>query len=201
VGGGAQDPDSSAGVLDHREYMQPRPGQGNRLEEVAGQQSPGLEAQEIGPRGGTPLGRRVDPGLVQDLPDGGSGDLYPEHQQLAMHPAVPPPGILADQPQYQGADRVHGARAAQVPGPGPLGVPARDQIAVPAQHGIWAHYQVQALEYVSRELVQQRRQQRPVGRSEPRPVRTELPLQDQELVTQRKDLRVLVPVAHRQQPQ
>jgi hypothetical protein len=23
-------------------------------------------------------------------------DLHPEHQQLAMHPAIPPPGILAD---------------------------------------------------------------------------------------------------------
>jgi hypothetical protein len=49
--------------------------------------------------------------------------------------------------------------------------------------------------------VQQRRQQRPVSRGEPHPVRTELPLQDRELVAQREDLRVFVPVAHRQQPQ
>jgi hypothetical protein len=41
---------------------------------------------------------------------------------------------------------------------------------------------VQALEYVPREPVQQCRQQRPVSRGEPRPVRAELPLQDQELV-------------------
>jgi hypothetical protein len=60
---------------------------------------------------------------------------------------------------------------------------------------------VQALEHVPREPVQQRRQQRPVTRGEPRPVRTELPLQDKELVAQREDLRVFVPVAHRQQPQ
>jgi hypothetical protein len=66
-------------LLDHREHVQPRAGQGDRLEEVTGQQGLGLGAQEIGPRGGTALGRRVDPGVVQDLPDGGSGDLYPEH--------------------------------------------------------------------------------------------------------------------------
>jgi hypothetical protein len=87
-------------VLDHREHVQPRPGQGDRLEEVTGQQGLGLGAQEIGPRGGTAFGRRVDPGLVQDLLDGGSGDLHPEHQQFAMHPAISPPGILADQPQH-----------------------------------------------------------------------------------------------------
>ena len=64
-------------MLDHRE--RPCAGQGDRLEEVTGQQDLGLGAQEIGPRGGTALGRRVDPGVVQGLPDGGSGDLYPEH--------------------------------------------------------------------------------------------------------------------------
>jgi len=80
-------------------------------------------------------------------------------------------------------------------------VPAREHVAVPAQHGIRAHYQVQALEHLPRELVQQCRQERPVSRGEPHPVRAELPLQDQELVAQREDLRVLVPAAHRQEPQ
>jgi hypothetical protein len=80
-------------------------------------------------------------------------------------------------------------------------VPARDQLAVPAQHGIRAHHKVQAPEHVPREPVQQRRQQRPVSRSKPHPVRAELPLQDQKLVAQREDLRFLVPAAHRQQPQ
>jgi hypothetical protein len=28
---------------------------------------------------------------IQDLPDGGSRDLHPEHQQLAVYPAIPPP--------------------------------------------------------------------------------------------------------------
>jgi hypothetical protein len=109
----AQDPYPAAGVLDYREHVQPCPGQGDRFEEVAGKQGLSLGAQEIGPRGGAALGCRVDPGLVQDLPDGGGGDLYPEHQQLAVYPAVPPPGILADQAQHQGADRAHGPRSSR----------------------------------------------------------------------------------------
>ena len=76
-------------------------------------------------------------------------------------------------------------------------MPACDHIAVPAEHGIGAHHQVQSLEHVSREPVQQRRQLRPITRGEPHPVRTELPLEDRELVAQHEDLRVFVPAAHR----
>ena len=80
-------------------------------------------------------------------------------------------------------------------------MPTHDHIAVPAEYGIRAHHQVQSLEHVPRDLVQQCRQQRPITRGEPDPVRTELPLQDRELMAQREDLRVFVPAAHRQQPQ
>jgi hypothetical protein len=76
-----------------------------------------------------------------------------------------------------------------------------DQIPVPAKHGIRAHDQVQLLKHVPREPVEQRCQQCTVSQGEPHPARAELPLQDQELVAQREDLRVLVPAAHRQQPQ
>jgi hypothetical protein len=88
---------------------------GDRLEEVTGQQGLGLGAPETGPRGGTALRSRTDPGVVQDLPDGGSGDLYPENQQLAVRPAIPTSGILADQSQHQDANRAHGARPTRVP--------------------------------------------------------------------------------------
>jgi hypothetical protein len=107
-----------------------------------------------------------------------------------MHPAIPPPWILADQPEHQDADRAHSARPARARGPGPLRAPTRERIAVPAEHGIRTHHQAQSLEHIPREPVQENRQQRPVSRGEPHPVRTELPLQDQELVAQRKDLRV-----------
>jgi hypothetical protein len=49
--------------------------------------------------------------------------------------------------------------------------------------------------------VQQRRQERPVARSESHPLLAGLPLQHHQLVAQGKDLRVLVAVAHRQQAQ
>jgi hypothetical protein len=52
----------------------------------------------------------------------------------------------------------------------------------------------------SRASAGERRQQRPVARGEPHPASTGLPLQDQELVVHREDLRVLVPAGHRQQP-
>jgi hypothetical protein len=44
---------------------------GDRLQEVARQQGVGLGVQEVRPGAGGPLGRRVDPGLLQDLPDSG----------------------------------------------------------------------------------------------------------------------------------
>jgi hypothetical protein len=64
--------------------------------EDAAEQLPavGKGRQEIGPRGGAALGSGVDPGLVQDLPDGGGGDLHSEDQQLAVYPAIPPRWIL-----------------------------------------------------------------------------------------------------------
>ena len=88
----------------------------------------------------------------------------------------------------------------RAPGPGPPSVLTRDHIAVPAEHGIRAHHQVQS-EHVPRDLVQQCRQQRLISLGEPDPVWTELPLQDRELVAQREDLRVFFPAAHRKQPQ
>ena len=157
--------------------MQPRPGQGKRLEEVAGQQGLGLGAQETGPvaelRSGTgsiPASCRISQTV--------EAATFTRAPAARHAPGDTPTGILADQPQCQDADRAHGARPARAPGPGPPGVPARHHIAVPAQHGIRAHHQVQALEHVPREPVQQRRQQRPVSRGEPDPVRAELPLQD-----------------------
>jgi len=38
VGGGAEDPDAAAGVLDHDQHVHPRAGECDGVEEVAGQQ-------------------------------------------------------------------------------------------------------------------------------------------------------------------
>jgi hypothetical protein len=67
--GRAQDPDLPAGVLDHREHVQPRSGQGDGLEEVACQQCVGLGVQEARPGARRPLRGWWDTRIVQDLPD------------------------------------------------------------------------------------------------------------------------------------
>ncbi len=72
---------------------------------------------------------------------------------------------------------------------------------MPAQQCLWPDQQPEPPEHVAWEPVQQGGQERPVARAEPRPGCAQLPLQDRYLVTQREDLHLLVPVAHRKQPQ
>jgi hypothetical protein len=62
-------------------------------------------------------------------------------------------------------------------------VVTRDQVAVPSQYRIGAHQQPQSTQCIARELVQQRRQERPIARPEPRPVAAQLPLQHRDLMT------------------
>ena len=81
------------------------------------------------------------------------------------------------------------------------GVASGEEIAVPAQNRVWAHQQPQLAQDGARKLVQQRRQERPVSRSEPHFPSAEVPLQHRDLVPQREDLDVLVSIAHRQQMQ
>jgi hypothetical protein len=85
VRGGAQDVDSPGGVLDDREYVQAGSGQGDGFDEVAGEEGVGWGAEEVGPGTGRALGRWVDPGLCEDLPDGGGGDLDPEDYAAAVN--------------------------------------------------------------------------------------------------------------------
>jgi hypothetical protein len=94
VRGGAQDPDPAAGVLDHREHVHSCPGQGGRLQEVAGQQGIGLGAQEVRPGGGGPFGCRIDSGFLQDLPYGGCGHLHAQDEQFAVQAPVAPARVF-----------------------------------------------------------------------------------------------------------
>jgi hypothetical protein len=57
-------------------------------------------------------------------------------------------------------------RPAGALGPGPSRVAAREQVAVPAQHSVRAHQQPQPTQHVSREPVQQRREETPDRSSE-----------------------------------
>jgi hypothetical protein len=49
--------------------------------------------------------------------------------------------------------------------------------------------------------MEQGRQERPISRVEPHLLGAQLPLQHRELVAQRQDLHILVPIAQRQQTQ
>jgi hypothetical protein len=151
---GAQDPGATAGVLDDGEHVQSRPGQGDRLEEVAGQQGVGLGAQEVRPGAGAPFGRWADPGLLQDLPYRGGGHLHAQDEQFAVEAAVAPAGILPRQAQDQNADGVHRPRPSRTFGPAGGGVPTRDEVAVPAQYRVRAHQQPHPAQHVQRQPVQ-----------------------------------------------
>jgi len=80
-------------------------------------------------------------------------------------------------------------------------VPTRQDVAVPAQHRVRPHKQPEPAEHVPWEPVQQGGQERSVGGKEPRPGLAQLPFQHCDLVAQRQDLDVLVPVGHRKKPQ
>ena len=92
--GCAQDPDPPGGVLDDRQDVQTGAAQGDSFEEVAGQQGFGLGAEEVSPGGGGAFGRRVDPGVVKDLPDGGGGRPDAEDEEFAVDAPVAPGRVL-----------------------------------------------------------------------------------------------------------
>jgi hypothetical protein len=108
VCGGAQDSDAPGGVLDDGEDVQVCPGQGAGLEEVAGEQGAGLAAQEVGPGGALAFRSRWDAVLLEDLPDGGRGDLDTQGGEFAVDASVPPGTVLPGEAQDQGADRADG---------------------------------------------------------------------------------------------
>jgi hypothetical protein len=95
--GNSEDADSPAGVLDHGQHVSLGTVEQVDGEKVACQDRLGLRAQELGPGWPGSLRRGVDSGLPQDLPDRRCRYLYSQAGQLAVDPAVPPFGVLADQ--------------------------------------------------------------------------------------------------------
>ncbi len=63
------------------------------MDEVDRDDAAGLGGQELLPRRARAAGRGIDPGIVQDLPDGGGRDLVAEPDELALHPPVPHVGF------------------------------------------------------------------------------------------------------------
>lgn len=124
---------------------------------------PGLRAQERRPAVRGPLGRWVDAGVLEDLPDGGCGDLDSQHEQFTVDAPVAPATVLPRRAQHQCADRPQRGRPAGTPGAGDASVMAGDEVAVPAQHGLRAHQQPNPAQHGAGESVQQRGEQRPVS--------------------------------------
>jgi hypothetical protein len=95
---------------------------------------------------------RVDTGVLEDLPDGGGGDLdtddgeppwilrYP--QALFSRPCA---GPVANPP--------NGSWPPDPDGSGDPGVPPGNQVAMPAQHGLWTHQQADAAQDLARQPV------------------------------------------------
>ena len=67
--GGAQDPDAPVAVLDHRKDVHLRAIEQVSGEEVQRQDPLRLRPQELRPARAVPAGRRIDPGVLEDLPD------------------------------------------------------------------------------------------------------------------------------------
>jgi hypothetical protein len=66
-------------------------------------------------------------------------------------------------------------------------VPAADQVAVPAQHGLGAYQQPDAAQHVAGQLVQQCGEERPVGTGEADLLTVQLPFEDRDLMPEGRD--------------
>lgn len=189
---------ATGGVLDYREDVQGRPGQRLGLEEIGGEDSLRLTAQERRPGGVVALGRGADAVLLEDVPHGGGGDRDATDDELAVDAPISLGGVFTGEPQHQSTDGTYGARSTGTFGAGGLGVAAAKQVAVPAQQCVGGDDQLESTKLSSGEAVQERGEQRAVRPGEARLI--DLPLQHSQLMAQRQDFSVLVAVAHRQEP-
>src|SRR4051812_28196267 len=72
--------------------------------EVDGEDAVGLRGQELLPGRFCAAGRWVDAGSLEDLPDGGRGDVVAESDEFALDPSVSPCRVLPRQLERQVTD-------------------------------------------------------------------------------------------------
>lgn len=154
---------------------------------------------EVGGGRAFPLRGGWDAVLTEDLPDRGGGDLDAQRRELTVDPAIPPRAVFVGQAQDQDqdADRADSGRAAASPRYASRGMAPLEQVPVPAMDGVRAYQQEKVAQLVHREVVEQAGEDSAVSGAECG--LADLTLQDQQLMPQRQDLDVFVPVAHRQQ--
>jgi hypothetical protein len=132
MGGHTQDVHAPGHDLHDEQHVQTLEEDRADMEEVAGQQSLCLRAQER-PPGSVSVWRGWSVPGAQDPPDGCFADLVSEPGQLAVHSAVPPGRVLPRHPrhpQHKVADLLAGLRSAWAVRVRPL---ACEQAAVPGQ--------------------------------------------------------------------
>jgi len=91
------DPDSSATELDEEKHVEPFESEGVDGEEVCGDDVSGLGPQERPPRRARSPGSGPETVVLQDPSNRARRQADAELDQLALDPAVAPPGVLAGQ--------------------------------------------------------------------------------------------------------
>src|ERR1035438_5219820 len=185
--GDAEDADAPGRVLYYGEDIGPGAVKQIGCEEVARQDRLGLGAQELRPGcRGSPR-RRVDSGVLQDLPCRRRRYLHSEAGQLAVNPAVAPFGVLAGQPEDQGPDVPASGRPAGLAAAGLRRPAAAEDVAVPAQDRVRGDQEPEPPAARFGYHSEQSREQSPVRPVQVRAARL-MSLQDRELVAQDQDL-------------
>jgi hypothetical protein len=134
VSGHAEDMHAPGRYLHDEKHVQAFEKDRVHVEEVAGQQTVGLSAQECPPGGVQMAGSGpVAPG-TQDPPHGRLAGVVTETSKFPVRPAVSPGRVLLRQPQYQVPDFPGGTGA---PWPIRVGPRTCDQVAMPGQQRPW----------------------------------------------------------------
>jgi len=131
---------SAGAVLDHDQRVDAMEQHGVHVDEVDCDDAAGLRGQELLPGRAGAAGRGIDPGVVQDLPDRRGRDRVAKPGQLALHPLVPPRGVLCGHADHELADRGRRGRPSGTP-PARVVPLARDKPTVPGKESRGCHWE------------------------------------------------------------
>jgi len=138
VGGDADQVNPASAVLDHDQRVDAPRQHGVHVDEVDGDDAAGLGGQKLLPGRAGAARRGIDPGVMQDLSHRGGRDWVAEPDQFALHPPVPPCGVLRRHADYELADRSRRGRPSGTP-PARVVPLARDKPAVPGEQRRGCH--------------------------------------------------------------
>jgi hypothetical protein len=105
VGGDPAEVHAATVVFDHDEDVEAAQEHGVDVGEVDRKDRAGLRAEELLPGRSGPSRCRIQPGALEDRPDGRGGHGVTKADQLALYSSVAPPRIFAGHPQHQHSNR------------------------------------------------------------------------------------------------